>query len=142
MKICTVCKQEKSLDDFHKRSAAKDGRQSRCKRCAVDQVVQWQKDNPEKYKANWSKHIGNAESAIKRKATRYGITVERLKEMIEQSSGVCNICKRRPYKFLVIDHCHNTTRVRGLLCEKCNQGLGLFADNPEFLRAAANYLEK
>jgi hypothetical protein len=142
MKTCSVCKEEKSLDEFHKRSSAKDGRQSRCKKCAVQIVVQWQKDNPEKYKANWSKHIGNAESALKRKARMYGISVETLKTMIAEAKGLCTLCKRKPYKQLVIDHCHNTTKVRGLLCEKCNQGLGLFDDNPEFLRAAAAYLEK
>lgn len=40
------------------------------------------------------------------------------------------------------DHCHTTGEIRGILCQRCNQGIGLFSDNPARLRAAADYLEK
>ena len=142
MKTCSICKEGKPLEDFHKKAAAKDGRQSRCKKCAIDRVVQWQKDNPEKYKERWQKQIGNTEYGLRRKAKMYGVTVDELKEMFEKADGKCEICKREPYRALVVDHCHKTTKVRGILCEKCNQALGLMNDDIEALRAAAAYLEK
>ena len=60
--------------------------------------------------------------------------------MVEQNA-CCAICKefmQSPH----IDHCHKTGKVRGLLCQTCNSGLGMFHDQPDQLRAAAEYLEK
>ncbi len=60
---------------------------------------------------------------------------------------VCAICKkeetvknRGKIRCLAIDHCHTTGKVRGLLCSRCNTGLGLFKDNPEYLQNAITYL--
>jgi hypothetical protein len=41
-----------------------------------------------------------------------------------------------------LDHCHQTGRIRGLLCDRCNKMLGMAKDRPEILRAAAKYLER
>ena len=61
--------------------------------------------------------------------------------MLAQQNGLCAICKRKPKKKLGVDHCHVTGVVRGLLCNKCNSGLGFYEDNPAFLRTATAYLE-
>lgn len=65
-------------------------------------------------------------------------TFERLRA---QQKGRCAICKTQPVRRLHIDHCHNSKRFRGLLCGRCNTGLGQFLDNPDILRAAVEYLE-
>ena len=43
---------------------------------------------------------------------------------------------------LVVDHCHKTGKIRGLICDSCNVGLGRFKDNIDNLKNAIKYLEK
>lgn len=72
----------------------------------------------------------------------YGITLEEYDKLLESQGGGCAICggKDERFKFLPVDHCHKTKKVRGLLCQHCNRGLGYFRDSPELLRAAIAYL--
>jgi hypothetical protein len=133
---------EKPPIAFHKKAASKDGLQSACKECNGYVVKQWQKDNPEAYEAIWKRNSYGPEAVLKRKASRYGITVDELKSMIDRADGKCEICRRNPRQSLVIDHCHTKGNVRGLICEKCNQALGLFADDIDSLKRAINYLNK
>ena len=76
--------------------------------------------------------------------TLFGITVEQYNEMFEQQNGVCAICKQSciTYRMLAVDHCHITGHVRGLLCSRCNIGLGQFCDNIDYLNSAIEYLKK
>jgi hypothetical protein len=74
------------------------------------------------------------------RAHRYGISGEDRARLLARQGGVCAIC-RQPDRPLVIDHCHVRNKVRGLLCNKCNLGLGMFDDDPDRLRAAIEYLE-
>jgi hypothetical protein len=69
-------------------------------------------------------------------ACRYGISRDRLQEIRASS---CAICKVNPVA--VVDHCHKSGNVRDGLCTACNNGIGMFGDNPELLRKALNYLE-
>ena len=62
--------------------------------------------------------------------------------MRDRQGGRCLICGCVPEKTLHIDHNHGTGAVRGLLCGKCNVGLGLFGDNPTRLERAAAYLSQ
>ena len=84
----------------------------------------------------------NFKAGLKRS---YKITLEDYKNMHEKQGGYCAICgthesnlKRR----LQVDHCHNTGKIRELLCNSCNGGLGLMRDNPEILIKASQYLKK
>jgi hypothetical protein len=82
-------------------------------------------------------------------AKREDSTVEELLELYKLQGGECAIC-HTPYKIesiskqrgLFIDHCHTSGKVRGLLCQKCNSGLGMFNDNIETLNEAIFYLTK
>ena len=78
----------------------------------------------------------------------YGITKLRFDELWAKQHGRCALCggggflmRGHHRKRLVIDHCHTSGAVRGLLCHNCNRALGLFQDRPEVLRAAAVYVE-
>lgn len=73
---------------------------------------------------------------------KFGIDTEQYNRMLAKQDGVCAICGRPPMKYrLAVDHKHGTEIVRGLLCARCNRGVGLFWDNPAVLRRAAEYLE-
>jgi hypothetical protein len=70
-----------------------------------------------------------------------GMTTEYYKRMLVRQHAVCKICRREePNKTLCVDHRHATGWVRGLLCRKCNIGLGVYDDNPIRLVRAAAYL--
>lgn len=70
-----------------------------------------------------------------------GMTENQYSEMMSKQNGQCSICKKPPLKRrLAVDHNHDTGKVRGLLCDKCNLGLGYFNDNVELLTKALDYL--
>ena len=72
----------------------------------------------------------------------YGMDIDEYKNMFCDQNGLCDICKQKDenQQELVIDHCHDTCTVRGLLCRKCNFGVGFFNDNPALLAKAAAYV--
>ena len=70
---------------------------------------------------------------------KYNLTEIDFIAMVERQNNLCAICGAY-MKSTNIDHDHKTGRVRGLLCSKCNTGLGFFSDNPEFLSKASAYL--
>lgn len=72
---------------------------------------------------------------------RYHISTSEYLNRLVSQGGVCAICRMKPKEALVVDHCHKSQEVRGLLCGRCNKGLGLFKDDPERLRIGAAYLE-
>lgn len=71
---------------------------------------------------------------------KYGITREHYDDLFETQGGVCAICLHHPIQ--AIDHCHESDQFRGLLCIRCNAGLGLFADEQATLSRAIDYLRK
>lgn len=73
---------------------------------------------------------------------RYGITADDYAAMLTRQGAVCAICRRPGKRRLAVDHCHATGRVRGLLCDNCNQAIGKLKDSPELLARSIAYLEK
>lgn len=79
----------------------------------------------------------------------YGITLDDYEAMLEEQNHRCKICgsegfvmdKDRHKIKLVVDHCHETGAVRGLLCHNCNRALGLLKDSTDTLKSAIAYLE-
>lgn len=75
--------------------------------------------------------------------TRYGIDIQQVEEMRRKQKNCCAVCGRRKGKrHLHLDHCHQTGKIRGLLCHNCNRGLGYFGDQPALLVKAAHYLRR
>lgn len=75
---------------------------------------------------------------------QYGISVYEYEEMFFGQDGKCAICgdEEKNGKLLATDHDHKTGKVRGLLCFKCNSGIGQFKDSIPLLLAALEYLRK
>lgn len=74
--------------------------------------------------------------------THYGITKAQYDEMLLAQGGKCAICSVDPKETLCVDHCHDSGRVRALLCRSCNTGLGCFKDDLSLFGLAIRYLEK
>lgn len=75
---------------------------------------------------------------------KYGITEEQVTAMRDAQDNRCGVCLRPEHELkrrgFVVDHCHTTGVVRGLLCDNCNKALGLLYDDPEVMRRAAEYI--
>lgn len=87
--------------------------------------------------SKWGKTTIPKESTLE----EHGITLQDWERMISEQGGACAICHDGRAK-LLIDHCHATGKVRGLVCGHCNSGLGFFRDRRESLLSAVRYLEK
>jgi hypothetical protein len=74
---------------------------------------------------------------------RFGITLADYERMAEGQEHKCAICRQPDNRRrLEVDHCHQTKRVRGLLCGSCNRTLGMFEDRQEWLDSASRYLRR
>lgn len=83
-------------------------------------------------------YISKRDESLKRD---FGISEKQYLDMLEIQGGVCAICgKKETSRNLAVDHDHKTGLVRGLLCQKCNTGLGLLSDSLTMLEKAIKYL--
>ena len=94
-------------------------------------------------KRRYNYYLKNKEGWAKYHLNKYGITLSEYQVLLDSQKGVCKICEKKceSGKILCVDHNHDTGQIRGLLCTKCNKGLGLFKDNYELLKRAAKYLK-
>lgn len=108
------------------------------KAACIASTTAWQKANPEKVKATTAKR------ALPRRLKKYGITLATYKAFLLAQLNRCAICheRKREGKEWHIDHCHETKKVRGVLCGGCNKALGLIKDNADTARHMAEYLEE
>ena len=132
-KHCPKCDVLKIRSDFHKDLSRKDGVGAYCKECKRSITDSWRKNNPEKI---------NSSSIWYRRKVSYGVTKEDYEKMLVSQNNECAICQTPVSYESAVDHDHLTGQVRGLLCRLCNQGLGLFRDNKDFLKKAIEYLDK
>jgi hypothetical protein len=130
LKTCKVCGVEKNISDFY------IGRKD-CKDCKNAAARKKYIDDPQTTQRNLIRMRERA------KERRYGITQEQFDEMLVDQNNQCKICsiEFKGTKYTHIDHCHDTNRVRGLLCNDCNLALGQFSDNTDILDNAIKYLK-
>jgi Recombination endonuclease VII len=162
-RTCYTCKIEKPLEEFPRRKDKPLGHGYQCKVCnyaavtkwrhanrekAAAQVARYQKKYPEKvvaYQLKWRKANPRSFKNSVLKCT-HGITLEQYEEMLTAQNGRCAICDtsepRGRHGVFHVDHCHETSVIRGLLCHGCNLSIGHFHHDPLILQAAIRYLGK
>lgn len=90
----------------------------------------------------WARN--NPKGKKSQRIRQYGLTLEQFHALLKSQDGKCAICGfsdlSKPKLFPVIDHCHDTGRIRGILCSNCNFGIGKFRNDPRLLSAAVAYL--
>ncbi len=135
MITCLRCKETKDESEFQREKSRKSGYRGKCKACEQEtrKVPSTAYDTPQKA---WRRHI----------KARFGITEDVYNELYEKQNGRCAICgtdqPSSKHGVFSIDHCHTTGKIRGLLCQHCNKGIGQFKDNIESLLAAVAYLQQ
>lgn len=133
-KICTRCKKNKSLEEYSTYKYGFDGKKSQCKECRKDY-------NHKRYDENKVDILQRAKKAQRKyRVGKYGITEEHYHQKYSYVDGQCEICSTK-CEVLSIDHDHKSGKIRGLLCNKCNLGLGHFKDDFMLLQKAINYLK-
>lgn len=150
VKQCRRCYNSKPTDQFPKCKSNKDGLYSYCKDCNSRKATGHYLINSDKKKAYQRSVPKNTQRDRNLKST-YGINLDQYELMLKNQDNKCAICrqpethmniKSNKVSMLSVDHDHATGKVRALLCNKCNRGIGCFEDNPEFCISAAQYLTK
>lgn len=147
MKECKYCSKIKSLDNFYKYL----DKEARCKECVSDlrrQEYQIKKDLKLKAVQNYRK--ANPEKIRDTKLRQaYGVGLDYFNTKLTEQGGVCAGCKRNVKTIwrgkavaMALDHNHETKAVRGVLCLKCNRGLGLLEENEQTFLNLINYMNK
>lgn len=133
-KVCLKCSAEKSLDNFYKffdKWSGKHYLSARCRSCHQ----QYKRESPATPRNRKAEKL----------QLRYGLTYEQWEQMRENENYSCMICgitEEEIDKKLDVDHCHNSGKVRGILCNPCNNMIGHAKDNLAVLQAAVTYLEE
>ncbi len=115
--LCRCCSVRKVFSEFSDHRGCVNGKSRQCKACSRKKTME----------------------------RRYGIGFEEYQSIYEKQFGKCLICSSEKSggkdKKMCLDHCHETGKIRGLLCFNCNTGLGLFSEQIDIMERAALYLE-
>jgi len=138
MKICKKCKESKDLSKFTKRKNGKNGLKSICAVCERKYHKEYRASRP-----NWWRKYGIF--------NKFNLTLDQYDDILLKQNSVCAICKNpetakrknsNEVKYLAVDHCHKTGKIRGLLCSLCNTGIGKLKDDIKILENAIEYLKQ
>lgn len=135
---CYACNQFKPEQDFYlePKNTGRNGRYSACIPCTLKRGEKYRNENRLKIRKR---------DVISKRKKKTNFTEELFNETLESQGNVCAICGTKEpggRGQFHADHNHKTFKPRGVLCHKCNVGLGHFNDSPELLQAAIDYLMK
>lgn len=144
---CRICTKVKDLNLFNKSSKTVTGYRKECKDCHLIETNKWRNDNRASVNLNNRKRAKRNPDKFREYSLKsnYNLTLEKYNLMRKNQDYRCGICKTEESKLirkLNVDHCHSSGKVRELLCDKCNRGLGHFNDNIDLLNEAITYIKK
>ena len=122
---CHRCKIKANGDTYYSRNTEKVRRKT----------SEYQRNHPEMRNKKNLKHT----------LKKFNLTIDDYNKMFKEQDGRCGCCGKHQSeleKRLHIDHCHDTDKVRGLLCWECNASIGKLGDNLDGVLKAVSYLEK
>ena len=134
-KRCYKCKLQKSIEEFHKSKSNPRGYRGECKKCSRIITAEYFRKHPEAAKKGDLKY---------RLTHKFGLTLNEYNNIGDLYNWRCFICKIPQSECstnLAVDHDHSDGRIRGLLCRRCNHGLGFFKDDVSLLNEAVKYLQ-
>jgi hypothetical protein len=134
-KTCGKCLIKKPVTGFHRSVRSRDGFAVWCKECSSANGKNWRNKNKEKcYEVSRKNQL----------MRNFRITEREYIELLVKQNGECAICGASSADAagskLCVDHDHSTGEIRGLLCRRCNAGLGFFNDDKELVKEAASYM--
>lgn len=136
--MCNRCSTVKPVDEFYRNGAYR----TLCHACEKTRRHEY-RIRPEVRKRAY---LYEMKRFYKKK---YGMSFDQYDEILKRQNGLCAICRKPNSKVdarskklqrFHVDHCHETKKIRGLLCSKCNQGIGYFDENILVLEACIKYL--
>lgn len=133
MKTCSSCKEEKELNEFHRKGKYYH---SLCKLCRKSYIKAHYEKNKEAYKASSAAWKSNNSWRVL--GTRYNMNPDVIEKIM--SIGQCEICGSS--ENLVFDHVHETNEPRGCLCTGCNVLLGRLGDTNDQIKSKISLIEK
>lgn len=154
MKTCFCCKQEKPLEMFGLDRSKKDCKHSYCTSCDRQKRKDYYNKNKEKHAVVQKAWYDNNREKVRASQSNwhylsnYGITKESFLSLAQEQDNKCKICSKKLtfdkkcHSSAVLDHCHSTGNIRGVLCNSCNTALGKFKDNITILEKAITYLKE
>lgn len=147
MKKCSKCK---TLKDFSQYSPSHGGLTSWCKKCKSYAESERRKANPELVRKQ-ARDARNANPRSYRSLNlkkSFGINIDQYELMLKKQNNVCAICRlpetvtrKGKVKNLAVDHNHSSGEIRSLLCQFCNQALGLVRENFDVILNMAKYVQ-
>ena len=136
---CGKCKQIKDLNGFGKDKRTYSGICNICKECR-SKIIPSARTKEARHQQYLKVKEKVREWGI---VKRYGITLKQYNEMLVKQNYLCAICDKHQsesHKGLHVDHCHDTDKIRGLLCSSCNLAIGQLKHNITILTKAIKYL--
>lgn len=115
----------------------------------INNPEKWKERNKRAYQQSLAREGDNR--VLKEILRMHKMTHEQYEKMLSEQNGLCKICNKPEERMnrkkdkvmrLVVDHCHETNKIRGLLCHTCNLMLGYSRDNKDILEMAIIYLEE
>lgn len=146
-RMCRRCKKDRLVTDFHKDSSRHDGLSNRCKECVKIWCAENKQKRSEVYRKWRSENMDYLRGYGRDRLLRmkYGISDQQFEEQLQRQNGLCPLCGEKALSTQgrkgSVDHCHDTGKIRGILCGKCNAALFRIEEDHGWAMRALNYVK-